>query len=80
MLLAAQAMAYAHGLDAERHAAGHACEICITIGGLGGTAPAKAPAAFATWAPGVQLPAYAEPCLANRFYTHCFARGPPTAS
>lgn len=40
--LAAEALAFAHSLDADAHSNDEPCKICVSIGGLGGATVAKA--------------------------------------
>lgn len=79
VLVATEAMAVAHSLDFDAHAAGEPCKICVSAASLGSGAPA---AAVPAEPPGV-CPPLATPCdraaPAPR-PERASARGPPLVS
>lgn len=79
VLLAAQAFAFAHSLDADAHSNGHVCEVCVSVAGFhaGNVGDAAVPLA-----PVAVRDAFLPPCTARTEPAVAFslARGPPVSA
>jgi hypothetical protein len=79
LLLAAEAFAVVHPLDADEHASGDPCKICLSVASFGGAAPTHAAAAVIERVRAA-LPVATLVVLEFVARTRQVARGPPSVS